>query len=284
MSRPPFLDLPAGVRAGPVPTPRGPLASLAADPTGAVQRRDPVLLVPGYTGSKEDFIAVLAPIAAAGHPVVAIDQRGQFESAGCADPTSYDVAALAEDVHAVLAGLDGPGHLVGHSFGGLVARAAALADPSALRSLTLMSSGPAAVPAPASRNIALLAQALPALDLETLWLAKRAIEAETEADPPAPEVERWLRRRFLANHPAGLLRMAQHLLTASDGTDELAALGLPTLVLCGAQDDVWPPQLQAATATRLGARLAQLPGVGHSPAADAPAATVAALLEFWGAS
>ena len=42
----------------------------------------PVLLVPGYTGSKEDFIAVLAPLAAAGHEVLAIDQRGQYESPG----------------------------------------------------------------------------------------------------------------------------------------------------------------------------------------------------------
>ena len=45
---------------------------------------------------------------------------------------------LADDVLAVLAGLAGPAHLVGHSFGGLVTRAAALADPSALRSLTLI--------------------------------------------------------------------------------------------------------------------------------------------------
>ncbi|MEO7980508.1 MAG: alpha/beta hydrolase [Sporichthyaceae bacterium] len=284
MSRPPFLALPDGVRATSVPTPRGPLAALVAEARpggGSSMTRPPVLLVPGYTGSKEDFIAVLAPIAAAGHPVVALDQRGQFESVGDDEPTSYDVKMLAEDVLAVLGTLDGPAHLVGHSFGGLVARAAALAGPEAITSLTLMGSGPASIPAPADAGVALLVQAVPVMDLETIWVAKRQLERQTELLAPTPEVEEWMHRRFVSNHPASMLRMAEQLLTAVDSTDELAALGLPVLVLFGDRDDVWPPVLQAATAQRLGARVAALPGIGHSPAADAPESTVAALLAFW---
>jgi len=283
MSRPPFLALPDGVRAATLATPRGPLAALVADGAtdGADPARAPVLLVPGYTGSKEDFIAVLAPIAAAGHPAVAIDLRGQFESTGSDDPTWYDVTALAEDVLAVLAPLDGPVHLVGHSFGGLVARAAALADPACFRSLTLMSSGPAAIPSPADANVGLLAQVLPVMDLESIWVAKRQIEGQTETDPPPPEIEDWMHRRFVTNHPVSMRRIAEQLLTATDATDELAALDLPLLVMYGDRDDVWPPALQAATADRLGARAVALPDVGHSPAADAPSPTVAALLDFW---
>jgi pimeloyl-ACP methyl ester carboxylesterase len=283
MSRPPFLALPDGVRATTVATPRGPLAALAADAAagGADPPKAPVLLVPGYTGSKEDFIAVLAPIAAAGHPVVALDLRGQFESAGDDDPSWYDVTAFAEDVLAVLASLDRQVHLVGHSFGGLVARAVALADPAGLRSLTLMSSGPAAIPAPADANIGLLAQVLPVMDLESIWVAKRQIEAQSETDPPRPEIEDWMHRRWVANHPVSMLRIAQQLLTAPDATDELAALDLPVLVMYGERDDVWPPSLQAATAERLGATCVALPGLGHSPAADDPDATVPPLLEFW---
>jgi pimeloyl-ACP methyl ester carboxylesterase len=279
MSTPPFLELPAGVRATEVPTPRGALAALRAEPAEATGA--PVLLVPGYTGSKEDFIAVLAPIVAAGHPVLAIDQRGQLDTPGEDDPSAYDLKVLADDVLAVLAGLEGPAHLVGHSFGGLVTRTAALADPAAVRSLTLMSSGPAAIPAPANQTIALLAQALPVMDLETIWVAKRQLESQTEVVAPAPEIEAWLHNRFVRSHPVGMLRMAEQLLTETDRTDELAASGLPVLVAFGDRDDVWPPDLQAATAQRLGAQTAVWPGVGHSPAADAPDQTVEALLAFW---
>ena len=102
----------------------GPLAVLRA---GAGDRA-PVLLVPGYTGSKEDFRLLLAPLAEAGHPVVALDQRGQFQSPGPDDLGAYAVDVLARDVLTVVAQLGGPVHLVGHSFGGLVARAAVLAS------------------------------------------------------------------------------------------------------------------------------------------------------------
>ena len=279
MSTPPFLELPAGVQATSVATPRGPLAVLRAEPAAATGA--PVLLVPGYTGSKEDFIAVLAPLAAAGHDVLAIDQRGQYESPGTDDPSSYDVKVLADDVLSVLAGLAGPAHLVGHSFGGLVVRAAALADPAALRSLTLMSSGPAAIPAPADTGVGLMLQALPVMDLEAIWAAKRQIESQTEIAPPRADIEAWLHDRFVANHPMGLHRVAEQLLSEPDRTDELAALDLPVLVLLGEHDDVWPPALQAEMATRLGAAAAVLPDAGHSPAADLPEVTAAQLLTFW---
>ena len=279
MSRPPFLDLPTGVLRAEVDTPAGPLAALRGDADPAT--RPPVLLVPGYTGSKEDFIAILGTVVAAGHTVLAIDQRGQFESTGVDDRSAYDLDTLAGDVLLALRSLGGRAHLVGHSFGGLVARAATIADPGAVLSLTLMDSGPAAVPPPADTNIGLMAQAVPQLDLETIWGLKRQLEAELEAIPPAAEIEAWMHDRFVANHPVGLLRVAEHLLDAADRTDELAATGVPVLVLYGEDDDVWPPARQAATGDRLGARTVALPGVGHSPAADAPEPTVAALLDFW---
>jgi pimeloyl-ACP methyl ester carboxylesterase len=280
VSTPPFLELPAGVSATTLDTPGGPLAALRTEP--AARTGAPVLLVPGYTGSKEDFIAVLAPIAAAGHEVLAVDQRGQYESPGGDNPSSYDVKVLADDVLAVLAGLSGgPAHLVGHSFGGLVVRAAALADPSAVRSLTLMSSGPAAIPAPADTNVALMAQALPVMDLETIWTAKRQLEAQLELAPPPPAIEAWLHDRFMANNPVGLRRVAEQLLSEPDRTGELAALDLPVLVTFGDRDDVWPPALQAEMADRLGAPAVVLPDAGHSPAADLPEVTAQALLAFW---
>jgi pimeloyl-ACP methyl ester carboxylesterase len=261
-------------------TRRGELAALTADPQGRASR-SPVLLVPGITGSKEDFIAVLADLAAAGHRVAALDQRGQYESAGDDDPTSYDVKALADDVIDVANSWGEPVHLLGHSFGGLVARAAAIAAPAALRSLTLLDSGPAAVPHPSSSNLALLAQALPVMSLADIWVAKRHIESESEPEPPAPEIEEWMRQRFLANHPTSLLRIAEQLLAEPDRVDELSSAGVAVLVAYGTTDDAWPAALQAEMAARLGAAHVEIAGAGHSPAASHPETTARVLLDFW---
>ena len=100
----------------------------------------------GYTGSKEDFAPLLAPLADAGYRVVALDQRGQFESPGPDDPAAYSVPELGLDVVAVARVLreesGEPLHLLGHSFGGLVTRAAVLAEPALFTSFTLLGSGP----------------------------------------------------------------------------------------------------------------------------------------------
>ena len=61
-----------------------------------------VLLVPGYTGSKEDFGPVLAPLAAADFRAVAVDLRGQLDSPGAGNPESYAPTGLAADVLALI--------------------------------------------------------------------------------------------------------------------------------------------------------------------------------------
>src|SRR4051812_3247129 len=116
----------------------GPLVALDTGPAGGAT----VLLVAGYTGSKEDFAPLLRPLCGAGYRAVALDQRGQYESPGPDDPAAYTVADLAADVVTVGRVLrsetPGPVHLVGHSFGGLVSRAGVLAEPSLFTSLTLL--------------------------------------------------------------------------------------------------------------------------------------------------
>lgn len=279
VSTPPFLDLPEHVTPTRLPTPRGDLAGLSATPhdppTG-----EPVLLVPGFTGSKEDFLPILSAIRAAGHPVLAIDLRGQYESAGDEAPSSYDVAALAEDVLAVAAGLGRPVHLLGHSFGGLVVRAAALADPSAVRSLTLLCSGPSSIPPPSADGVEQLVGVLGRVDLETIWSVKRGREL-VEENPVPPHIEEFLHSRFVRNHPVGLRRMAEQLLSEPDRVEELAKLGLPMLVVFGTRDDAWPPSVQTDMAARLGAQVVEIADAGHSPAVEAPGETVRALLDFW---
>ncbi len=65
-----------------IKTSRGAFAALEALPATGVCERSPALLVPGFTGSKEDFLSVIGLLATAGRRVIAIDMRGQYETAG----------------------------------------------------------------------------------------------------------------------------------------------------------------------------------------------------------
>lgn len=256
----------------------GPLAALDSGPAP----RGSVLLVPGYTGSKEDFAPVLDPLAEAGWRVVAIDQRGQHASPGPDDPAAYTVPELAADLLRVAAELGGPVHLLGHSFGGLVARGAVLADPDRFASLTLLGSGPVGLTGPRAD---LLAHLAPLLDAGGVPLVHQTLEQLAVADPRAqavpPAVRDFLARRFLANTAAGLTGMAAAMTEEPDRVAELAATGVPVLVAHGADDDAWSPAAQEDMAHRLGARHEVITGAVHSPAIEQPAATVAVLTSFW---
>ncbi|MGV9265071.1 alpha/beta fold hydrolase [Kitasatospora sp. NPDC003701] len=295
MSTPPFLTLPRCARALRVATARGEFAALRAEPAGAV--RGTALLVPGFTGSKEDFIALLEPLAEAGYRVTAIDQRGQYESGGPDDPAAYAVDALGADVRAlseVLAEGAAPLHLLGHSFGGQVVREAVLAatadGPLPWSSLTLMSTGPASIEPGEAERTKLLIDVLPSMSLEEIWQVLQQMEQQEQeqggdrARRPSPEVADFLHRRWVANVPQALATTGAHLIAAPDRVDELAATAsaLPALVLSGVRDYAWPVPEQSRMAERLGARRVVIEDAGHSPNAERPAATAAALRDFWG--
>jgi pimeloyl-ACP methyl ester carboxylesterase len=261
----------------------GPLAAL--DTGGGAEGT--ALLVAGFTGSKEDFAPLLAPLAQAGVRAVAVDQRGQFESPGPDDPARYGVAELAGDLLAVAGRLreetPGPLHLVGHSFGGLVARAAVLADPGAVTTLTLLGSGPGRL---TGRRAELLDHLGPLLESGGVRAVHEAMEALAMTDPRAQAVpaatRAFLGRRFLRNTAAGLRGMADAMLGEPDRVAELAATGVPVLVAHGEADDAWTPAAQADMARRLGARHEVVPGAIHSPAVENPPRTLEVLLDFWG--
>ncbi|WP_327353604.1 alpha/beta fold hydrolase [Streptomyces sp. NBC_01304] len=279
MSRPPTFTPPPGTRAYRMRTPRGEFAALDACPDTP---KGTVLLLPGYTGSKEDFIALLTPFAKAGYRAIAVDGRGQYESEGPADDQApYAQAELAQDVLAQAGTLQGPLHLLGHSLGGLIARAAVLRDRAPFASLTLISSGPAAISPSQQERVKLLGDALSVMDMAQVWDAIQAMEGA--AAPEDTDTDDALRERWLRNSPAQLTATGAQLRTEPDRVAELAALPLPKHVLSGQQDDTWPVPLLDEMAVRLTARRSVIAGADHSPNTDRPEETAAALIAFWDA-
>jgi pimeloyl-ACP methyl ester carboxylesterase len=293
--------MPERCRSVALPTARGALAILEAEPTRGVSDRRPALLIPGYTGSKENFLPILEPLAAAGRTVVAVDLRGQYQSPHAADWTGYTPDALAADVLAIADAVgDGGGvHLVGHSLGGLIARDTVLRRSAGFLSLTLIGSGPGRVDgrrAAELRNLLSLAgsadgewrptdKARLAAVVKRAWMERH--EPQARAEGTGEHVIAFLRERALRTCPVSLMVLAQYLLNCPDRTDELAAVvtaGLPALVVYGENDDAWPPAVQDVMARRLGAQRACIPSAAHSPAIEAPVTTASTLTEFWNAA
>src|SRR3954464_15250531 len=100
---------PRRVRPVRLTTRRGDFAALQVVPADG-EPRGTVLLLPGYTGSKEEFVPLLPHLLAAGYRAVAVDARGQYETDGPDDEEAYRQDALAKDVLAQAESLGAPVH------------------------------------------------------------------------------------------------------------------------------------------------------------------------------
>jgi pimeloyl-ACP methyl ester carboxylesterase len=272
-----------------LPGRHGPIAALHARAPETGHPAPIVLLVPGYTGSKEDFAPLLDQITDSGMHAIAIDLPGQYESSGPTDEQAY----LPSPLGAVLAELIGklsaegnPVILLGHSFGGLVVRGAVLAG-APIVGLTLMGTGPSELPEGTRRQVLELGEpAMREHGIEAAQRLREELDRMNPASPPqAPELATFLRERFLKSAPAGLLGMAHALRTEPDQVSALAralhTAGTPCLVTCGERDDAWSVPTQRDMADRLDADFAVIPGAGHSPNTENPEALLATLLPTW---
>jgi pimeloyl-ACP methyl ester carboxylesterase len=258
---------PAGSVRGWFRAPSGDLASLSiGDPA-----RPRVVLVPGVTGSKEDFSFQLPELAAAGYFVQTYDLAGQYESwrAGPenlgARRRGYDWALFVDDLVAVLEAGRTPVHLLGYSFAGVVAQLVAVGRPDLVASLTLLSTPP--LSGQSFRGVRIggrLSGPMPAAVIAALM--KWGIVVNVQSVPPSRL--RFVRDRFRLTSPSSRRQVIALMKSVPDLRMDLRRLGIPIAVAVGTHD-LWPLALHRRFSTDIGATIGVY-RTGHSPCETAP--------------
>jgi 3-oxoadipate enol-lactonase len=238
-----------------------------------------VVFLHGIGGAARVWAAQVASFEAAGFAAVALDLAGY---GGRPPVTSMTFEELAADVERSLAerGLDRP-VLVGHSMGGMVAQTALRRRPDAYRAAVLACTSPAFGNPSGEFQKKFVADRLGPLDAGKSMadLAPRMVDAivAPQPDPAA----RTLAIEVMGAVPADTYRAAVRCLVGFDERPNLAEIRVPVLCLACDKDPNAPPPVMERMAGKIpGARYVCLPGVGHLPNLEAPAAFDAAILGF----
>lgn len=253
--------LPDGAERGWLDAPSGRLATLSMGEPG----HPLVVLVPGVTGSKEDFVLMLPAIAAAGYRVVSFDMAGQYESFAAGPPAGqhYTHELFVDDLFAVIG--SGPAHVLGYSFAGTVAQIAYAARPSLFSSLTLLSCPPE--PGQGFRKVKRLGP-FTGLANGRIGAALMIWGVKQNYTRVPPGRNAFVRSRFDLTRRESVADVIAMMMRSPDLRAELAAATIPKLVAVGAHD-LWPLDLHESFARSIDARLAVYP-TGHSPCETAP--------------
>lgn len=252
-----------------VPIPGGQISVRVAGPDDASET---VVLVHGGPGLASTYMVGLERLAQDGRRVVSYDQRGVGESTfESDDPADYDLARHDSDLSAVLDAIGAERvHLLGHSWGGVLAMQHAGTQPDRLASLLLIDSCPPhhtdldrGYPNLGIRVAELTEQGVIPRELPSDPTARvRAMTPAYFADPTTPVAPEALEGLVLYPKASEMSAMA---LEGLDLTDGVARFTGPVLVLFGEAD---PFGVEWATAThsafsRTQPELVLLPDCGH---------------------
>lgn len=225
----------------------------------------------------------VVPALAARFRVIRVGLRGGQTAAGPAG--GYAVAAQARRLAAVL---DHIGvsrvTLVGHSSGCIMATALAEQRPDAVAALALVSMGPDLdAKLPDSPLFWLLRSRIAG---RLLWLARtqasmrRAARSGMARPVDIPDVFVTHLRQLTYREFAGTMRASGDYLCRQSLPERLSGLGLPLLVIFGADDGRWCSASATAYRAVPGARIELLPGIGHTPMLEEPETAGRLLRDF----
>lgn len=257
----------------------------------------PLLVIHGIPGTSSRYCERLADLGA-DRPVIFYDQLGGGRSDRPSDPSLWTVDKFVQEVSAVRAALRlSELHVLGHSWGGMLAVEHALREPDGVRSLTLVSA-PLSIP-DYVQDIRGLREQLPEDALTVLREHERS--GTTSAPAYQQAVNRFHRRHLCRCEPwpAELLESFGDMngdvfgrlwgpdpfgcagaLATYDRTNDLQALACPVLFIVGGHDLATPARAQAHAARVPGSRVGVLEESSHTPMLEEPARFIDTVQSF----
>lgn len=278
-----LLVNPAGIREQKFNTSKNVIGALVSEPEAI--HAGTIIFIPGWSGSREDFVAVMPILSSLGWHCISIDQHGQPSSYGSNKEVDFTLENFAQDVIDIANTFSEPVHLVGHSFGGLVAQYGASKSPQSFASITLVCSGTGPLPKENWGGLPALVQAVEkGRSLAFIWFVKTVTLTILRKQKFSKPVRKWRKQRWLNTNPLSLKVMSELLMNVENVTNKLKQTlkshKLPILVLRGENDDAWPRSEQQEMAKILDANFVEIIGAAHSPARELPDKTAIELDTF----
>lgn len=214
--------------------------------------------------------------------VVTLDSRGMGLS-----ERRDEAYTVAEEVRDVLAVMDAArlerAAVYGRSRGGMLAQAMVLAAPERVTKLVLSGTshrGPGAVGSTDAVNRAM--NFTPEMTREEIFETQNAAMAAPAWKEREPEAFAYLMQVDLEASPRRFAVMhQQESLSGWSSFDRLGSIGCPTLVICGADDGMVPPENSRQIAAEIPrARLELIPNCGHLPMLEQPERVAELILGF----
>lgn len=245
----------------------GPAAPIRVHIKGEGQ---PVVLLPSLGRGPDDFVDLADRLAAAGFLAIAPEPRGWSGSSGAM--AGLCLTDLADDVAAVILEVaNGPVTLVGHDFGGQVARTLAARRPSLVKNMVLLATPgpvrPKPEPATAHRRTF-----VPELSTEE-HLEAVALAFFAAGNDPVVWVDGW--NRLLASAQMDAQQRTPPEAWVSGGT-------APTLLVHPAADCLVSPESTRQLANELGGKVSvvEVPDAGHALLPEQPQAVAISVLTW----
>jgi 3-oxoadipate enol-lactonase len=240
----------------------------------------PLLLIHGFTGNLRNW-ALQAPVLTRGFRMVSIDQRGHGHSEKPTRPEDYSLQLMAEDTYGLLQhlGIDRC-YLIGHSMGGMVAQHFALAHPEPVKALVLVDTAAEVTSRMHTEEHARLVEIARDDGMEAAFEEQLRINPMADQIRDQPQLLGLWRQQFLLTSREAYIYCARAIARREPLLDKLQAIEVPTLIICGENDD---PMVEASRRMHeriAGSELVIIRGAGHTPQIEKAPEFNRALSEF----